>query len=109
MIRNDIEELKIKSAIKRVRAVRGIDGNTYLYGFLVKDSPYLDDKTILLVDREFNDDYFRFKTNFDLNCDNILTFLGERVLKHAKPNQIIIVPIGVEKMLEVANMNHCTL
>ena len=107
MRRQDIEEFKVKSAIKR--AVRDVDGNTYLHGYLVKDSPYLDNETVLLTDREFNDDYCRFSMHFNLTASNILIFLEERVLKHAKPNQIIIVPIGVEKMLEVASMRYASL
>ena len=106
MKRQDIEEFKVRSAINR--AVRDTSGNLYYYGYMIKDSPYLEHNTILLTDREFNDDYCRFSMHFNLNASNILIFLEERVLKHAKPNQIIIVPIGVEKMLEVASIRYAS-
>ena len=99
MRRQDIEEFKVKSAIKR--AVRDEAGNSYLHGYLVKDSPYLDNTTVLLTDREFNDYYYKFSTDFQISNGNMLDFLEDWVIPRAKPNQIVIVPMGTERMLQV--------
>ena len=95
MKRQDIEEFKVRSAINR--AVRDTSGNLYYYGYMIKDSPFLEHNTILLTDREFNNDYCRFTR--DITIDKIEGILREIIDGMASQYQIIIVPMGTERML----------
>lgn len=99
MYRKDIEEYKIKSSIKR--AVESLEkytnGNPKLLDHIVKESPYLDSRTILLTDREFNEDYTVFTR--DINHHNVGIILEEIIKNNAKDGQILIVPVGLEVML----------
>lgn len=99
MYRKDIEEYKIKSSIKRSleSSGRDIGGNMSLYGRLIIQSPYLDSRTILLTDREFNEDYTVFTR--DMNHRNVGIILEEIIKNNAKDGQILIVPVGVEVMI----------
>ena len=98
MRRQDIERFKVNSAIKR--AVRDEAGNMSFLGMLVKDSPYLDQDTILLTDKEFNDNYIKFTRAI---CIGTIEQTLEEISSWSKPGQIIIVPAGTEKMLRMAN------
>ena len=100
MYRKDIEEFKIKSSIKiAVESLgRDIGVKMSLDGRLIIQSPYLDSRTILLTDREFNEDYTVFTR--DINHRNVGVMLEEIIKNNAKEGQMLIVPVGVVRMLE---------
>jgi hypothetical protein len=103
--REDIEGFKIKSAINR--ALRSEEDKTYLWGYLVEDSPYLEHNTILLTDREFNSNYSTFSRSITIR--NVMDTLEEIISYYAKPDQILLVPMGVEKLLSASSQGWAKL